>query len=147
MRIEIKRIDKDLPFPDYESDAACFDFACREDMIIAPNEIGLVPLNVVIRVPDGFALLVFARSSTSIKKGLVLSNGVGVVDPFYRGDKDEIIAPFLNITKEPIEIKRGDYIAQGMFIKRESIEWEEVESMDEVGRGGYNSDLWRTNKR
>lgn len=147
MKLKTKRIDKSLPLPDYEKGAACFDFVCREDVTIGPGKIELVPLNVVIRVPDGYALLVFARSSTSINKGLVLANGVGVVDSFYCGDKDEIVAAFYNFASKKIQVKKGERLAQGMLIRHEVAQWSEVENMGAIGRGGYESDLWRPDKR
>ena len=138
MKIKIKRIDKSLPLPRQKEGAACFDFVCRETTTIKPSEIKLVPSNTVIKVPQGYALLIFARSSTPLRKGLVLANGVGVTDPFFCGDKDEIILEFLNVTDEDVTIERGESLAQGMVVKHETVEWEEVSEMKEEGKGGYS---------
>ena len=137
MKIKIKRIDKSLPLPKQKGGAACFDFSCRETTTIKPNEIKLVPSNTVVEVPQGYALLIFSRSSTPLRKGLVLANGVGVVDPFFCGDKDEIVFEFMNITNKDVVVERGEVLAQGMVIKHETVEWEEVEKMGEKGKGGY----------
>ncbi len=147
MKLKTKRIDKSLELPKYEKGAACFDFVCREDATIKPKEIKLVPSNSVIKVPVGYSILIFSRSSTPLRKGLMLANGVGVLDSFYCGDKDEIMLEFMNISNKIVEIKRGEKLAQGMLIKHETVEWEEVEKMEDKGRGGYITDLNIKNKK
>src|SRR5699024_3875812 len=87
-KVSTKRVDPALPLPEPEPKAAAFDLPCRIDVEIAPHKIGVVPVNSIIRVPDGFFLLVALRSSTPVKRGLVLANGIGIVDPFYCGDED-----------------------------------------------------------
>jgi len=137
MKIPIKRFDKSYPLPTYQQGAACFDFISRETVTIPPHEIKPIRQNVALQVPDGHALLLFSRSSTPMRKGLMLANGVGVVDPFYCGDEDENLAFFLNITDKPVTVEAGDKVAQGMIIKTEPIEWDEVEAFNDEGHGGY----------
>lgn len=137
MKLNIKRFDKSIDLPAGEEGAACFDFYCREETIIAPGEIKLVPLNNAIKVPVGHVLLLFVRSSTAYKKGLAFANNVGVIDPFYCGDQDEILAMFRNITGKPVTITKGERLTQGMIVKTESVTWNEVDSMNSDGHGGY----------
>lgn len=137
MKIKIKRFDTQFPLPAAEKNAACFDLICRETVTIPAGKIKAVPQNIAVKVPNGHALLLFSRSSTPHKVGLMLANGVGVVDPFYCGDRDENYAFLLNITDEPVTVHAGDKIVQGMFIKPEAIEWEEVDQMNDDGHGGY----------
>lgn len=137
MKIPIKRFDKNYPLPKYQEGAACFDMFCRETVTIPPHQVKAVAQNFALKVPDGYALLLFARSSTGLRKGLMLSNSVGVVDPFYSGDKDENLAFLLNFTDEPVTVEAGDRIVQGMIVKTEPVSWEEVESMNSDGHGGY----------
>ena len=138
MDIKVKRFDKALPLPKYEREgAACFDLTCRENLTISPKEIKLVPLNIAVKIPEGYSLLIFVRSSTPMLKGLMMANSIGIVDPFYCGDRDEVLAEFLNFTDQPAEIHQGDLLAQGMVIKHEFISWNEVEEMEEEGVGGY----------
>jgi dUTP pyrophosphatase len=151
MKVNIKRFDKDLPLPEPEEFehgdskvqdkgmVAAFDFYCRESVVIPPREIKLVPANNVIAVPRDHVLLILARSSTPWKKGLMLANGIGIIDPFYSGDKDEVKLLFFNITDKPIEVKRGEALAQGMIVRREPIEWVEVDTMGSDGHGGYGA--------
>lgn len=137
MNIPIKRFDTTLPLPSGTNGAACFDLTCRETVTIPAKTIKPVPQNIALKVPDGHALLLFSRSSTPLRKGLMMANGVGVVDPFYCGDDDENLAFLYNFTDDTITVEKGDRIVQGMIIKTEPIEWQEVESMEDDGHGGY----------
>ncbi len=137
MEIRIKRFDKNFPLPQPDDRAVCFDMVCRTTVTIPPHEIKGIPQNIALQVPDGYACLLFSRSSTPLRKGLMLANGVGVIDPFYCGDRDEFLAFFLNVTNEPVTIEAGEKIVQGMFVKHETISWQEVDAMNDEGHGGY----------
>lgn len=108
-------------------------------MEIPPHGIRLVGTGLVIAVPDGYFLGIFARSSTPLKKGLMVANGVGVIDPDYSGPTDEIKIQVLNITDAPVKVTRGDRIAQGILLPFPTIEWEEVDEMRVPTRGGFGS--------
>jgi dUTP pyrophosphatase len=138
MDIPIKRFDKGYPLPSATEGAACFDLICSETVTIKPHQIKPIKQNVAVRIPDGYALLLFSRSSTVLRQGLMLSNSVGVIDPFYYGDADELLAFMLNITDEPVTVGAGDRVIQGMIMRTEPVTWHEVQSMDSKGHGGYN---------
>jgi dUTP pyrophosphatase len=150
MRIPIKRFDKSLPLPETEEFehgstksqdrgmVAAFDFYCRLGVVIPPHEIRLVPVNNAIAVPRDHVLLLSARSSMPWKKGLMLANGIGYIDPFYSGDKDEVKIQLFNITDKPVEVKKGEALVQGIIIRRVPVEWDEVDSMGSSGHGGYD---------
>lgn len=140
MDITVKRFDKSLPLPTYDGEAGCFDLFCRETLTVESQEVKLLPVNIAVRVPKGSVLLIFARSSTPWKKGLMLANGVGVVDPFYCGDSDEILIEVFNFRDRAVEIKKGESLAQGMIIRADKIHWNEVEKMPDKGHGGYSID-------
>ena len=137
MEIRIKRFDDALPLPEAEPHAAGFDLTCRESVTISPREIKLIPVNIAVEIPDGYFLLLAARSSTPLKKGLILANGIGIVDPFYRGDKDEIKVQLLNFSDEPVQVVKGELLTQGVIMKHESVTWKEVDSFGTDGHGGY----------
>ena len=141
MQVSIKRIDKTLPLPQYESNGATgFDFVTREDTTIQPGSIGLVPGNVIIAVPEGYALLVVPRSSLPRKKGLVCPHSFGVIDQDYHGPKDEIFIQVMNTTSKPVTVTRGDRIAQGLFVRVGKAEWDEIDgNHKEKSRGGFGS--------
>jgi dUTP diphosphatase len=136
--VRIRRLDPSVELPAYATPgSAAFDLAASETLVIAPGEVRLVPTGLVIEVPVGMFLGVFARSSTPLKKGLMVANGVGVVDSDYCGPTDEIKVPTINITSSPVEIKRGDRIAQGILLPSPQIGWEEVTELATTSRGGF----------
>jgi dUTP pyrophosphatase len=139
MDIPIKRFDKEIPLPAHQTEgAAAFDLAARETVIIAPGAVGYVPLNVAVATPPGHFLLLAARSSTH-KRGLMMANGIGIVDPDFSGDADEIKAVYYNFGAEPVTIEKGERIAQGMFMPTASFAWHETDAMPHADRGGFGT--------
>ena len=140
MQIKIKRLDKELPLPTYQTaGSAGFDIYARENTVIAPKSIILVPSNLIIATPPGYMLIVTSRSSTPKRKGLMIANGVGIVDSDYSGPEDEIKILVYNFTENEVVVEKGERIAQGLFVKVEQGHWEEVENMDNPTRGGFGS--------
>jgi dUTP pyrophosphatase len=140
MDVFVQRIDSTLPLPQYQSiGAAAFDFVTRENTTIAPKAIGLVPGNVIVKVPEGYALLVLPRSSLPRKKGLICPHSLGLIDQDYHGPKDEIFVQVQNITDQPITVERGERIAQGLFVKIDRATFKEVDSHGAETRGGFGS--------
>lgn len=140
MRVKIKRIDSSLPLPVYETNGAVgFDFLAGTDMTIAPGVIELIPGNVIIQVPEGYSLLIVSRSSTPRKMGLTKPHGIGVIDQDYCGPEDEILIQMYNFTAEVVTVKKGQKIAQGLFVKTDRLEFEEVPEMTGKNRGGFGS--------
>ena len=139
MKIRIKRFDKSLPLPEYKtSGAAAFDLTARISLEIPSRKVGYIPLNIACETPEGYFLLLAARSSTH-KKGLILVNGIGIGDPDFTGDEDEYAAAYLNFTDNTVQVEAGERIAQGMFVKFKKAEWEEVDSLGNKIRGGFGS--------
>lgn len=140
MLVSVARLDKTLPLPSYESTGAVgFDFVTRADTTIEPGAIGLVPGNVVVKVPAGHMLIIAPRSSLPRKKGLVCPHSIGVIDQDYHGPEDEILIQVQNITKEPVTVARGDRIAQGLFVRVDRAEWQEVDEHGAETRGGFGT--------
>lgn len=139
MKVKIKRFDRDLPLPSYQSrGAACVDLTARLDVTIAPGQVGLVPLNVGLEVPEDCWVLVAARGSTH-RHGLLPAQGIGIGDWDFRGDGDEYRFAFYNFTAEPVTVRRGTRIAQLMVLRYEPIELDEVDHLRPDNRGGYGS--------
>lgn len=138
MRVKIKRIDKTLPLPQYETaGAVAFDCVARETVEIPPRSVGRVPLNIVIEIPKGYMVMLKDRSSTMKKKGLISS--LGFIDQDYCGDGDEMMKQFYNPQDVAVVIERGERLAQASFVKIDIAEWEEVDSMNKTDRGGFGS--------
>ena len=138
-KIKIKRFDKELPLPRYKTaGAAGFDMTARETVIIRPNTVGYVPLNVAVGTPKNHFLILAARSSTH-KMGLMPANGIGIGDSDFRGDEDEYKIALLNFTNKPVTVERGIRIAQGIFVKFTKADWKEVSKMKSQTRGGFGT--------
>lgn len=138
MKVKIKRIDKSLPMPAYQTEGAvAFDLYSRIDAVIKPKTLERLPTNVVIAIPKGYMLEIKDRSSTLKKKGLLVSTGY--IDNDYCGDTDEILLQVYNITDEDVIVEKGERIGQGAFVRVDIGEWEEVENMDATNRGGFGT--------
>jgi dUTP pyrophosphatase len=138
--VPIHRLDPAVPLPKYESaGAAGFDLASSMDMTVEPGAVMLVPTGLVIAVPPGHFLGVFARSSTPLKRGLMVANGMGIVDEDYCGPEDEIKIEVYNFTPRAVAIARGDRLAQGVFIPYMRAEWQETTTPKRATRGGFGA--------
>jgi dUTP pyrophosphatase len=140
MRVPISRIDPTVSLPVYgTAEAAGFDLAASADVVVPPRGIALIPTGLVIGVPAGYFLAIFARSSTPLKRGLMVANGVGVVDPDYCGPTDEVRIQLLNITDQPVQVSRGDRLAQGIILPAPRVTWDDVPVIRDGSRGGFGS--------
>ena len=139
--VRIRRLRPSVALPAYESPgAAGFDLAASADIEIPAGQIALVPTGLVIEVPPGHFLGIFARSSTPLKRGLMVANGVGVIDSDYCGATDEIKVQVLNFTQAAVVVKQGDRIAQGLLMPFVRADWRESsEDLRAGARGGFGS--------
>ena len=139
MNVQIHRLDPSIALPRYETaGAAGFDLAASVDLTVQPGQVLLVPTGLVMTIPDGYVLGVFARSSTPLKRGLMVANGVGLVDSDYCGPNDEIKIEVYNFTLAPVSIKKGDRLAQGVIMPFVRAEWQET-TATAPSRGGFGS--------
>ncbi len=137
--VKIKLFEADLPLPSYHSEgAAGFDFYSRFPVICPPRQVTLVHTGVALAYSSDFWLLIAARSSL-YKLGLQLINGVGVADPDYCGDNDEIRLLIYNFSDQEVTIKKGDRLAQGILTARTQAQFEVVAKLDNPDRGGIGS--------
>lgn len=138
--LPIKRLDPevDLPRYAYEGDAG-LDLRSNETVTIAPLERRLVSTGLAIAIPDGYAGFVLPRSGLALRVGLSLANTPGLVDAHYRG---ELKVCVVNLDAEtPIDIERGERIAQLVIQKVPAVRLVEVDELDETdrGSGGFGS--------
>lgn len=99
--------------------SAGYDFVAAETITIEPGAIKLVPTNVKAYMQEGEVLYLYDRSSNPRKRGIVLSNSVGVIDKDYYGNPDNdgnIHAQFTNITNDVVTIEKGTAMMQGVFM-------------------------------
>ena len=115
--------------------AVCGDEGVR----LEPMGRAVIPTGIAIELPGPETVaLVFARSGLGIKKGVCLSNGVGVIDSDYRG---EIGVGLVNLGSEPYTVQPGDRIAQLMVVPVVQPTVTVAEDLDETdrGAGGFGS--------
>jgi dUTP pyrophosphatase len=140
MTLTITRPSPDVAMPAYATPgAAAFDLAAAADLTVPPRGIALVPTGLVVRVPDGHFLAVLARSSTPLKRGLMVANGVGVIDSDYCGPADEVRIQVINVTDEPVAVVRGDRLAQAMVLPAPRVTFVEAAAAVGPSRGGFGS--------
>ena len=136
----IQMLDPDLPEPTYAhpGDAGA-DLVARVDVELAPGQRATVPTGVAIAMPDGYVALVHPRSGLASRHGVTIVNAPGTVDAGYRG---EIMVALVNLDpREPVELRRGDRIAQLVVQQVERATFVEVEELPASvrGAGGHGS--------
>ena len=140
VEVLVTRLDPGIPLPAYAQPGdAGADLRSAVDITLAPGERAMVPTGIAIALPDGHAAFVHPRSGLAIKHGLSMVNTPGTIDAGYRG---EISVLLINHDpSEPIDIKRGDRIAQLIIQKVEQAAFiETVELPDSSrGSGGFGS--------
>ena len=121
--------------PAYETaHAAGMDLrACVEETIqLKPMERKLVPTGLHIELPVGFEAQIRPRSGLAFKHGIGIVNSPGTIDADYRG---EIKVLLINLGADVFEINNGDRIAQMVVAKHETVNWSEVEVLNDTTRG------------
>lgn len=128
-RFEIARgwEDKDINLPKRQTKfSAGYDICAAENITVPPYNADidqkptLVPTGLKVRMHDDEVVLIVNRSSNPIKRGLVLSNSIGVLDKDYYGNPDNdghLYVQLINIRSKAYKIKKGDAIAQAIFVK------------------------------
>lgn len=119
--------------------SAGYDIESAEDLVIKPGEIIKVKTGLKVEIPSDEVLLIYPRSSLGIKKGLITSNAVGVVDSDYYNNPDNeghLMIPLLNFSKVDVQIIKGERIAQGIFQKFYLTDDDSVEA---TRTGGFGS--------
>ncbi|MFA6017932.1 MAG: dUTP diphosphatase [Patescibacteria group bacterium] len=139
MDVPIRRLSQFTPLPEYKTSGACaFDIAVIEEKTLQPNERAIFSTGLVIKVPDDQVLILASRSSNA-KKGIVLSNGIGVIDNDHCGPNDQLLLAILNIGNTPYSIKIGERIAQGFFVPFSRATFVEPEEWDLPDRGSFGT--------
>lgn len=140
MYLRLTRLDAGLPVPSYAHDGdAGLDLYAAADVTLAPFERALVPTGIAAAIPEGHAGFVLPRSGLAARSGLSLVNAPGLIDSHYRGEI-KVIAVNLDASI-PIEIRRGDRIAQLVIQPVVRVEVKEADSLDTTarGEGGFGS--------
>ena len=136
--VNYKVLDARAKVPAYATPGSAAADLCAvldEPLTVQPMERALVPTGLAIELPGPHSVaLVYARSGLSIKHGLCMANGVGVVDSDYRG---ELKVPMVNLGREAYTIQPGERVAQlvytAAFVPAEEL------GDTQRGEGGFGS--------
>ena len=143
MRVRVRRLENyptEWGLPEYATPgSAAVDLRNAGPAVrLEPGERRLVPTGLAIALPDGYEAQVRPRSGLAIRRGIGLINSPGTIDSDYRG---EVAVLLVNHGDAPHTLCRGDRIAQLVFSRVQPVRWEEVDELDETGRGdgGFGS--------
>lgn len=139
LTVRITKRDPRAQIPEYQSEgAAAFDLAVLDDAAVPARGHALLRTGLVIGVPADHVLHVYARSSLFKKFGIVLANGVGVVDADYCGPDDEVMLSVWNPGDAEVRIPAATRVAQGIVFPRPRVQFVVADATG-PGRGGFGS--------
>ena len=119
---------------------AAADLPARHDVTIGPGERRLVPTGFAVAIPEGTCGLVLPRSGLALSHGLTLLNSPGLIDSGYRGELQILL---YNTSSEPVELRRGQRIAQLLVLAVDQLRLVEVDELppshDARGADGFGS--------
>jgi len=132
--VRVQRLHPDAPLPNYAVDGdAGADLCTMIDVRLLPGERALLPTGLAMELPVGYAGFVQPRSGLAWRTGLGLVNAPGTIDSGYRGEIKVIV---INHDRErPVQLRRGDRIAQLVIQRVEQARFEVVEVLPESVRG------------
>lgn len=137
-KIKIKYFDKEIDKLEKISKGDLIDLRSAETVEIKAGEYKLIRLGVGMKLPEGYKANVYPRSSTYKNFGIIQANSVGQIDNSYSGNEDEWRFPAVALRDTVIH--KNDRICQFEIQKvQPEIEFEEVDNLDEVSRGGIGS--------
>lgn len=136
--IKIKYFDNEIDKIEKISIGDWIDLRSAETVQLKKGEFHLVPLGVGMKLPDGYEANIVPRSSTYKNFKVLQTNSFAVIDNSYSGDNDQWFYPV--IAMEDTTINKNDRVCQFRINKTQPmIEFEEVEYLDNVNRGGIGS--------
>lgn len=141
MREKLLKIKTDNKLPEYKTKySAGMDIYSSndQDIIIKPGEVGKIDTDLKVEIPEGYFAAIYPRSSTGVKRQLMLANSTGIIDSDYRG---EIKLFFYNFGNKEQVIKKNERLAQIIIQKYEKVEVKKVDELcqSDRGEGGIGS--------
>ena len=121
--------------------SAGYDLAAAAAVEIVPQGFAMVPTGVKAYMQRDEVLLIYIRSSTALKKRLMLMNSVGVIDADYHGNAENeghIYIPLCNCGKDAVHIAAGERIAQGIFTRYLTVDGD-MAGQGNARAGGFGS--------
>ena len=114
------------------------DLRAAKTVLLHKGDFALISLGVSMKLPDGYEAHIVPRSSTFKKWGVLQTNSMGIIDNSYSGTND--IWRFPALAVRDTVINKNDRICQFRIVKRQpTVEFEEMDTLDAVDRGGFGS--------
>lgn len=138
--IQVKIVNKSKhPNPEYSTPlSAGMDLRANIDkpIVLKSLERALVPTGLYIELPEGYEAQIRPRSGLALKKGITVLNTPGTIDADYRGEIGVIL---VNLSNEDFMINDGERICQMVISKHETVDWQNVELLQQTlrGEGGF----------
>lgn len=137
-QIKIKYFDKEIDKVQKINNGDLIDLRASETIVMKKGDFKLIPLGVGMKLPEGYKANVYPRSSTFKNFGIIMVNSVGQIDQSYCGEDDMWCFPAYALRDTTIH--KNDRICQFEIQKiQPEIEFEEVEHLDDISRGGIGS--------
>ena len=135
-KVKVKIINKSSnALPEYATPlSAGMDLRANisESIILQPLERRLIPTGIFLQLPEGYECQIRPRSGLALKHGITVLNSPGTIDADYRGEVCVILA---NMSSQPFTIENGERICQMVVARHASVDWDEVDVLDETERG------------
>lgn len=134
VKVQVKKLLEEAILPEYaHSDDACADIYTISTANLSPGEILPFHTGLSVAIPVGWRIDIRPRSGLSCRYQLLVPNSPGTIDAGYRG---ELIVYLKNIGHDLVKIKEGDRIAQMKIEPVFQIDFQEVDTLPDSGRGG-----------
>lgn len=104
--------------------------------LVRPGATYTIDLGIRVAIPDGHYGQLTLRSSAG-KRGLAIPNGVGIIDPGYRGNLKLLVTALA----EPVLVAARDRVCQLIILPLPAVQWEPgiVDDNTDRGQGGFGS--------
>ena len=138
LEILIKYHDKDLGKIEKIPIGDWIDLRSAERVDMDPNQFKIISLGISMKLPECYEAHIVPRSSTFKKWGILMTNGIGIIDESYCGEND--IWKFPALAMRSTTIFKGDRICQFRIVKKmPEVKFTEVDHMGDKNRGGFGS--------
>lgn len=135
-KMKVKIVNKSKhKLPQYSTEfSAGLDLRANIDkpVLLKPLERALIKTGLFIELPAGYEAQIRPRSGLALKHGISIVNTPGTIDSDYRGEIGVIL---VNLSNLEFKVNDGERICQMVINKHETINWEEVNDLEESSRG------------
>ncbi len=117
---------------------AGLDLHADHALYLMPGPVAALPTGIAVEIPEGYVGLVCPRSGLALNHEVDVANGPGVIDSNFRGELQVLLR---KSNGPPMQIKRGDRIAQLILVPVAQIAVTEVDDLSPSNRGtdGFGS--------